>query len=271
METEAERPEHLLERAVLPRRNLNRLLDLLGELSGQSFVSARHRDQIAELRSLVHDECDRRDQRQNSISPAETAAQRRRPAMQSPESPHTAPSSTMQQRMLIDELREQGPSTSPRSSKLLWRSPDCVGVTRPLLRTARKDTGGSSVMVPVSRLAAYSPLGRAVWCTEPVREDDVADAIRRNDLRPTPISPSSPEAKSPAAHAARIAHFVVNGLPSDPIEIDIGVPELGHTARQPIIDGMHRLAAAIFSGAASIECEISGSVAHARELFGVEI
>lgn len=59
-------------------------------------------------------------------------------------------------------------------------------------------------------------------------------------------------------HAARIAWLVVNGW-TDPIELDFGIPSLGHSW-YPLLDGHHRLAAAIFRQNPFILANCSGSV-----------
>lgn len=59
-------------------------------------------------------------------------------------------------------------------------------------------------------------------------------------------------------HAARIAWLVVNGW-EDPIELDFGIPSLGHSW-YPLLDGHHRLAAAIFRQDPWIPANCSGSM-----------
>ena len=70
-------------------------------------------------------------------------------------------------------------------------------------------------------------------------------------------------------HAARIA-FLVQNLAHDPIEIDVGCPSLGCHAQWIVQDGNHRLAAAIYAGRSNILAIVSGSLEHARQLFGVD-
>lgn len=59
-------------------------------------------------------------------------------------------------------------------------------------------------------------------------------------------------------HAARIAWLVVNGW-EDPIELDFGIPSLGYSW-YPLLDGHHRLAAAIFRQDPWIPANCSGSM-----------
>jgi hypothetical protein len=67
------------------------------------------------------------------------------------------------------------------------------------------------------------------------------------------------EATTRLDHMRRIAWFVVNGW-RDPIEIDFGVPCFGYEPTWPIIDGNHRLAAAILREDHSIVASCSGQV-----------
>ncbi len=70
------------------------------------------------------------------------------------------------------------------------------------------------------------------------------------------------------AHAGRIAFLMRNGW-SDPIVLDLGVPGMpGWQQSWPIVDGNHRLAAAILAGHDTIQAEIGGSLDLADELFG---
>ncbi|AXH60405.1 hypothetical protein PLA107_032955 (plasmid) [Pseudomonas amygdali pv. lachrymans str. M301315] len=55
---------------------------------------------------------------------------------------------------------------------------------------------------------------------------------------------------------------------TDPIGIDVGVPSVTVIA-WPILDGNHRVAAAIFRGDLTINAEISGCLDHICELFGL--
>ena len=59
-------------------------------------------------------------------------------------------------------------------------------------------------------------------------------------------------------HASRVKWFVENGW-DDPILIDVGVPCLGYNEKT-IIDGNHRLAAAIYKKYKSILCLVDGEL-----------
>lgn len=58
-------------------------------------------------------------------------------------------------------------------------------------------------------------------------------------------------------HAKRIAYLVVFGW-NDAIEVDVGIPDLGYSPQWPVMDGNHRLAAAIYMDLDVIEAEVSG-------------
>jgi hypothetical protein len=66
-------------------------------------------------------------------------------------------------------------------------------------------------------------------------------------------------------HASRIAWLVEN--PDwDPIQLDVGVPELGAHVDWWIEDGNHRCAAALCAGRETIDAEVSGSVDYAEQM-----
>jgi hypothetical protein len=71
-------------------------------------------------------------------------------------------------------------------------------------------------------------------------------------------------------HAARVAWFVVHGW-SDDIHVDVGVPSLGCVVSWPVVDGNHRLAAAIYRDDEHISADVSGQVSYAFDLLGVNI
>jgi hypothetical protein len=73
---------------------------------------------------------------------------------------------------------------------------------------------------------------------------------------------------TPEWHAQRIAYLLTYGW-DRPIEIDVGVPSLGYWP-YPLIDGHHRLCAAIYRGDTDIAATVGGSLDYAFELFGVD-
>jgi hypothetical protein len=68
----------------------------------------------------------------------------------------------------------------------------------------------------------------------------------------------------------RIAYLVVNGW-DDAIEIDVGVPSLLCHVDWIVLDGNHRLAAAIYRGDTMISASVGGCIGYAMELFGVDV
>lgn len=68
-------------------------------------------------------------------------------------------------------------------------------------------------------------------------------------------------------HIARIAYLVQQGW-HEPIKVDVGVPHLGSYVEWPIMDGNHRLAAAIVRGDTHILASVSGCEDTMRQLFG---
>lgn len=126
-----------------------------------------------------------------------------------------------------------------------------------------------AVMLPVSRLLRYNPLGRPFWTDRAVSEEMVRRAVDDGRLRREPIPNCSQDYDDPEAHAERIAWYVVHGLaPYDRIQIDVGAPSLGCYVRNPVQDGNHRLAAAILRGETFLWCSVGGEVAVIKRLFG---
>lgn len=58
-------------------------------------------------------------------------------------------------------------------------------------------------------------------------------------------------------HLARIAYLAQHGW-SEPIDVDVGVPHMGCVVEWPVLDGNHRLAAAIVRGDTHILASVSG-------------
>lgn len=67
-------------------------------------------------------------------------------------------------------------------------------------------------------------------------------------------------------HAARVAYFVLHGW-REPISIDVGIPGVCHVS-WPVVDGNHRLYAAVFCQEQYIEAQLQGSVTALEEFFG---
>ncbi|MBK6616279.1 hypothetical protein [Ottowia sp.] len=68
-------------------------------------------------------------------------------------------------------------------------------------------------------------------------------------------------------HIARIAYLASTGW-SEPIEVDVGVPHMNCWVNWPVVDGNHRLAAAIARRDDFILASVGGCCTYMRELFG---
>ena len=117
------------------------------------------------------------------------------------------------------------------------------------------------VSLLVERIATlYNPFTGHPWGIE-VKLEDVTRAIDDGRLSGT---------SKGCDHAGRIA-YLVQYVATDPIEIDVGVPEFGCCpVVWPIMDGNHRLAAAIYAGRSHIDASVSGSMRYAKQLFGAD-
>lgn len=128
--------------------------------------------------------------------------------------------------------------------------------------------------IPLSKLEPWSPLMRHCWIglDSPVTREEIRLAVSTDDLRcePVPVYDWSKPPIPRIEHVRRVAYFVVYAT-QEPIELDVGVPELGWYPSWIIEDGNHRLAAAFFRGDKEINASVSGSIAHAKELLGIEI
>lgn len=116
------------------------------------------------------------------------------------------------------------------------------------------------VLLPTVVLRRYAnPFRNSPWGVRVTRKE-VGSALRKNRLEPMPDT---------SRHIERIAYLVLNPA-EDPIEVDVGVPELGYHSHWFIQDGNHRFAAALFRGDSFISACVSGSLNYARELFGID-
>src|SRR6185503_7928435 len=129
------------------------------------------------------------------------------------------------------------------------------------------------VLLPVAKVRELcDPIASNPWGTIPFTAQDVMDFVRRGELRDTPVEYGGlgyPEPWDWREEAKRVAYFVVHGW-SDPIHLDIGVLVLGYAPEWPVLDGNHRLAAAIVRQDETILAAVSGQLDRARELFGVD-
>lgn len=120
--------------------------------------------------------------------------------------------------------------------------------------------------IPLEKLKDYNAFEIPIWnkCKNNlITRKQVQEAIRKKNFCNYPPGPDATRSE----HARRVALLVVC-LDLTPIELDIGVPELGCENSYWVQDGHHRLAAAFFRGDQFIEANISGSCNYAHELFG---
>ena len=115
---------------------------------------------------------------------------------------------------------------------------------------------------PVDRLrACCNPFYSLIWpIGAPVTRDEVRLFVRHGLLQPPGLRSGDRN-----THIARIAWFVVNPC-SDPLAVDVGVPQLGYYPVWMITDGNHRFAAALVRGDRTISARVSGSASYAREI-----
>lgn len=118
-----------------------------------------------------------------------------------------------------------------------------------------------SSLIPVQSIAKHwNPFEVSPWGVL-VSKEDVLHALSTGRLIDYPGSDD---------HAGRIAYLVQNET-QDAIDIDVGCPSFGNFVDWAILDGNHRLAAAIYSEKAYIAADVAGELDHAEALFGVEI
>jgi len=113
--------------------------------------------------------------------------------------------------------------------------------------------------------SSWNPLERSdIWTSNIVSPEMVRSHISSKDLLHLCFDEEMEDDGSSTwtteMHAARVAYLVVNGWDDDPIDVDFGVPSLGFRVGWPIINGNHRLAAAIIRGDKSIAAAVSGEV-----------
>ena len=81
-----------------------------------------------------------------------------------------------------------------------------------------------------------------------------------------PVSTDAPAHE----HIGRVKYLARCGW-NDAITLDVGVPCLGYWGPTwPVVDGNHRLWAAILRDDAAIDADIDGQLSHAAELLGVD-
>ncbi len=120
--------------------------------------------------------------------------------------------------------------------------------------------------VPLKALEPYHPFNRAVWMPERITRSGVARAIREGRFERKPFSNTSCEEKygwDISRHESRVAHLVVNPAP-DPVDIDIGIE--GPPMDGVMVEGNHRMAAAVYRYDTTLQAVVSGLVDRAYRL-----
>lgn len=128
--------------------------------------------------------------------------------------------------------------------------------------------------VPVEVLKKYcNPLQCWMELDSPIKPEEVIKAVKESkaELVETPLALELALAgnvdveKCRENHIKKIAFFVLNE-PSDPISLDVGIPDMGCFVEYFIDDGNHRFAGSIIANRETIACKIGGSVDHIKEL-----
>lgn len=128
----------------------------------------------------------------------------------------------------------------------------------------------SDCLVSVERLRALcDPFANPPWAgVTGMTVEAILQAMGKGLVKSRPYSARTSAGKwKVQSHIARIAYLALHGW-DDPIDIDVGVPSLNCWIDWPVIDGNHRLAAAIVRGDEFIRADLVGSCDHMVELFG---
>ena len=132
--------------------------------------------------------------------------------------------------------------------------------------------GQRPIPVNVKRLTSlWSPFERLVWdeLETPITIEEVRHAIKEGNLQSPEQSFYKEEIKcTRKTHVERIAWLVENDW-AQPIQLDVGSPSMGYTpmSKVNVLDGNHRLAAAIVRGDDYIYAWVDGSVSRIHDLF----
>lgn len=117
--------------------------------------------------------------------------------------------------------------------------------------------------VPVAALREIAdPTATWPWVAIPGGVTDFATIMALKPL-PRPLTEDENHGFDSTPHLRRIAHLVAVGW-DDPIDLDVGL--MGNHDWWPVVDGNHRLFAAIVRGDEFIQVEVSGDQDLAVEL-----
>lgn len=112
-----------------------------------------------------------------------------------------------------------------------------------------------------------NPVRNPPWgCGQFLRATHVRAAIEAENYITTPLYGVNDA--DPLIHAQRIAWLVRTGW-EDAIEIDVGIPNMGYIPEWPIVDGNHRLYAALLRRDKTILTTITGDLEYASAMFRV--
>jgi hypothetical protein len=130
-------------------------------------------------------------------------------------------------------------------------------------------------LIPTSIIKQYSnPFSRYCWTDIPekITLEEITDCLIKGEEELVPTETSiwtAPHIDFKQGHIKKIAYFVKHWF-NEPINIDVGIPGLCYIEWK-VIDGNHRLAAAIYKEevlkqACILPCSVGGSIEYAKEL-----
>lgn len=129
--------------------------------------------------------------------------------------------------------------------------------------------------VPVKDLQKYcNPFGCWGELQKPITKKEVRECLKRGEeeLTRTPLALelglSGEDMDLPLLrenHIKKIAYFAKHA-PTERICLDVGIPDMGCYVGYFIDDGNHRFAGSIIAGREFVQCSISGSLDHIKEL-----
>lgn len=123
--------------------------------------------------------------------------------------------------------------------------------------------------ISLDALLPWNPFDNTVWLglENPITVREVQHAINTDTLAAYPLCfvQNDNISKGRSYHIQRVGYLVKYGW-SDAIVIDVGIPSLGRHVDWIVIDGNHRLAAAIFRNDNYITASISGEISYAEHL-----
>lgn len=125
-------------------------------------------------------------------------------------------------------------------------------------------------VISVKKLAEYCNPFNGCWIDlqTPITYQEIVSCLKHNKEAYTdtefPFCKPLPKDHR-ERHIRKVAYFVKHGITS-PISLDVGVPSLGCYIDYLVVDGNHRLAAAIYRNDETILAEVNGSIEYATEL-----